>query len=139
MIEVLKKEVVELEMQLEAKRSELLMAMKYELKILGEKFPLKSFVGQMYMFDKPFKWTNPKNDTLTEEKANHFDYLWFNGIVSGKDINTLYSEMFYNSSISVAKDEQQFAIFVIPDEDFEGNKNDIVPLERIHELLMFKV
>lgn len=140
MIEVLKKEVLELERKLEAKRNELFMAVKAEHKILGEKFTLNSFIGKTCMFDKPFKWSNiPKNYIFTEEHSKHYSYMWFNGIVSGKDINFLYSEMRLGSSFSVANDEEIFAIFVIPDEDFEGTKNDIVPLGRVHELLMFKI
>ncbi len=138
MIEQLKKEYLELEILLKAKRKELDKAFAVQLEELGQKHSLQSFYGAEYIFDKPLKWQNPKKDTFTKEKFDSFNYLIFNGIFSGKEINTLYENTFYGDTISYPPD-QMFATFVIPDEDYCGKKGMQVPLHNVWELLMFKV
>lgn len=118
-----------------------------QLKETAELYPLSSFVGQEYLYDRPSKWNNPRLDTLEEADIEKFDYLQFNGIFSGTQINGIY---FDNFSERVVIDSERFVMFAIKDDsdDFLFENAETVskpsyvlpiPLDSVYTILLFKV
>ena len=118
-----------------------------QLKETAELYPLASFVGQEYLYDRPSKWNNPRLDILEEADIEKFDYLKFNGIFSGKEINSIY---FDNYSERVVIDSDRFVMFAIKDDSddfFYENAETAskpsyvlpIPLDSVYTILLFKV
>lgn len=118
-----------------------------QLKETAELYPLASFVGHEYLYDRPFKWNNPRLDILEEADIEKFDYLKFNGIFSGKEINTIY---FDNHSERVVVDSERFVMFAIKDDSDEFLFEDAetvskpsyvlpIPLDSVYTILLFKL
>lgn len=137
MISELNAEIEKLSTIIKEKQSELsgLIAQKIEQETL--QYPMHSFLGKSYIYDRPQKWNSPKYDTLTQEELVRFDYLQFNGIESGEVLNRLYEEKIY-------QDDAMYATFAVPDEyhcDSEDsiNQKDYIRIHDIYTLLSFKV
>lgn len=131
-INALLQECQTLEGQLKNKKAELKTAIISKLTEDGKQHPLESFLGKSAIYDRPRKWDDPRTYSFTEDNIKRYGYLWFNGIVSGKEINTIYHDPRYN-------DEDLFYSFIIPDEDSEVEKGEMVPIDDVYELLLFKI
>lgn len=133
MITKLTEEIKVLEIQLKGKRAELQNLLREKNIEEGKKYPLSSFIEKPYQYDRPNKWNDPRNGTFTEEYATRYEYLDFNGLVTGEELNKrIYGR-------TVFEKDELYANFVIPEEDYEDEGAAILPLEYAYELLTFKV
>lgn len=133
MITKLTEEIKALEIQLKGKKTELQNLLRDQKNEEGKKYPLSSFIGESYQYDRPNKWNDPRNGTFTEEYAARYEYLDFNGLVAGEELNKrIYGRTVFEKG-------ELYATFVIPEEDYEEEGAAILPLEYAYELLTFKV
>lgn len=122
-----------LEAQLSEKRDELQKAVIRKLTNDGRQHPLASFLGKMATYDRPNKWGKPSSFEFTEAELNSRNYLKFNGIVTGEEVNKLYDMPIYKKSA-------QFYSFVIPEEwADELVDGEPVPINMVYELMIFEI
>lgn len=134
-IAALTNECKELEVQFRAKQEELENAILNKLTSDGKKHPMSSFLGQVAIYDRPHKWTSPKTLIFNEDTLNTHEYLDFNGIFTGEEINSLYTEF----DIPPYNPTEQFYTFAIPEEWSKIKKGHRIPINEVYELLIFKV
>lgn len=140
-IKKMQEEIKTLEAEIYSKKEGLMILKTALNKTESELYPLESFVGQQYTFDKPYKWQHPQRETFSDVAPKRFDYLKFNGTYTGQELNVIYenSGLPYDSELRF-KDESKYATFVIPDEDFEETFSyEVIPFGSIHELLSFEI
>ncbi|MBX9840068.1 MAG: hypothetical protein K2X69_17340 [Silvanigrellaceae bacterium] len=102
-------------------------------------YPFSKFIGQIYIFDKPQKWSHPRIETFTTVQESNLDYLCFNGLFSGEEIKEIYEEDDFHNPRSFFEKDALYATFVIPEEDYSYVKGQPIPLINVHELLAFKI
>ncbi len=105
-----------------------------------EKYNLSNFIGQEYFFTKPQKWSSVKKGILNKDDFQYYDYMKFNGVYSGEQINSL-SIFEFQKDLTLNLNDK-FALFAIPDEeysDFYFDKTKPIPLFNTWEILFFKI
>lgn len=128
-----------LEAELRDKRDYLHKAIVRKLANEAEQFPLSAFVGRVGFYDRPYKWSKARVVEFKPEDLVSYQYLKFNGIVTGEQLNTMYDSPIYGN-------KSQYYSFVIPDERFTEYadvyvdvKGQPIPLHAVYEILIFEV
>lgn len=134
-ITLLTEQCAVLEADLLSKRNELNNAIIQKLSNESAKYPLSSFVGQVGFYDRPYKWAEARAVEFKPEVLSNYEYLKFNGIVTGKQLNAMYDLPLYSNNA-------KYYSFVIPDswdEDRVFIDGMPIALADVYEILIFEV
>jgi hypothetical protein len=138
-IETKKDMILKLKLKLQEEEKELKLLLISNHKEESKTYSLSDFIGKNYVYDRPQKWSHPRGGLLDLENKNNFDYLNFNGVFSGKELQSIYMEGDFNNPTSFFDEEALYVTFVIQDEDSDFEAFEPIPLVSVYELLAFKL
>lgn len=134
---ILDNEIEQLEALIKEKSAKLSSLKRQKKDEESLKYRMSNFLGDNYSYDRPHKWNSPKIGILSQEDIVSFDYLQFNGIETGKNLNGLYEKEFFEN-------DSLYATFAVPEDDYldyDENKNqdDYIELIKVYTMLTFKI